>query len=164
MCGMLEDVRKMMKKQNGENVNKKKNTIKDSKACHVPGDITFRTKGTIPNLVLVCLWSNPKITAVGCTPNAIDAIAGYVGISLDEAKKTILALDKIEQVVFDTDTGEALTPNWLEYNYLQENSVAENPQHVMKALGDVQSSQLRGLLLKEISRLDVVFDAGIDSN
>lgn len=138
----------------------KKNSIKESKGCHVPTDITMRTKGTIPNLVLACLWSNPKISAVGCTPNSIDAIAGYVGTSLDEVKNVIVELEKIDQVIFDSATGEVLVPQWLEYNYLQEGSVAESPQQVLQALGDVKSSHLRGLILKEISRLDVMADAG----
>ena len=130
----------------------------DCGVCNVPTNMFERAKGRFA-FVLSCLWSNPSINAVGVTPNALAEIAKYTGLTKDEVAAAFEQLESTREVVIDGATGEAVIPQWLEFNYLQERTSAEKPEDVLRALDVCLSPKLKALLVKEISRLDVQFDA-----
>ena len=132
---------------------------KDDQVCHLPTDLISRVGGSLKALVLACLWSSPKISAVGCTQNMVETLVQYTGMDAPDVESKLRELEDIGEACVDWSTNEALVPQWLEFNYLQERSVAERPAAVFKALDEIKSSLLRERLLKEIARLDVHFDA-----
>ncbi len=126
--------------------------------CNVPTNMFERAQGRI-GFALSCLWSNPSTNAVGVTPHALSEIAKYTGLTTDDVDAAFKQLESDGEAMIDAATGEVLVPQWLEFNYLQERTPAENPKEVLSALDGVESPMLKALLLKEISRLDVQFDA-----
>jgi hypothetical protein len=131
------------------------------KVCHVPTDIIGRAGGGLTGLVLVCLWSNPVISAVGCTPDMVASIAKYTGMAEPAVIDSITVLEQVGQIMVDRETNEALVPGWLDLNYLQDRSVAEKPIDVMSAIDAVKSARLKSVLLKDITILDVQYDAAV---
>lgn len=130
----------------------------DNGVCNVPTNMFERAKGKAA-FALSCLWSNPGTNAVGVTPNALAEIAKYTGLTTVEVRDAFEQLESVRELVVDPTTGEALVPQWLEFNYLQERTPAEKPATVLHALVELLSPMLKALLVKEISRLDVQFDA-----
>lgn len=131
----------------------------NEKVCHVPADIIERAGGGLKGLVLMCLWSNPVISAVGCTPNMVANMTKYTGLSGPFVIDSITALEQAGQIMVDRDTNEVLTTGWLNFNYLQDRSAAERPAEVMSAMDAIKSDRLREALLKDIDALDVQYDA-----
>ena len=134
------------------------------KVCHVPVNIVGRAGEGLKGLVLACFWSNPFISAAGCTPDMVAVIARYTGMGEPAVQGAITVLDQIGQIIVDLDTNEALVPGWLDLNYLQERSVAEKPADVMLAIERVKSANLRNVLIKDIARLDVQYDASLSAS
>lgn len=64
--------------------------------------------------VLMCLWSNPFISAVGCTASMAESIAKYTGMPMSAVRSSIATLDQAGQIMVDQDTSEALVPGWLD--------------------------------------------------
>ena len=132
--------------------------MKEESLCHVPTDMFKRARG-LDGLVLACLWSNPDITATGITPKAKEAIAYYSGMTAEDVAAAFERLAVSGQAVLDANTREVLVPEWLQFNYLQEGTPSAHPADVLAALDAVSSGKIRDILVKEIARLDVQFDA-----
>lgn len=126
--------------------------------CQVPTNLTERAKG-MDGLVLGCLWSNPDVNAVGVTPTATQAVASYTRLETEDSAEIFRRLEQSGQIIWDQTTGEACVPDWLNTNYLVENTPAERPDWVMSAFESVKSMAIRSVLMKEIARLDVQCDA-----
>lgn len=135
--------------------------MNDAKVCHVPTDIIGRAGGGLKGLVLGCFWSNPVISAVGCTSDMVENIVKYTGMPKSDVIDSITLFEQAGLIMVDHDTNEALVPGWLDLNYLQERSVAEKPIDVMKALEVIKSARLGSVLLQDIDRLDVEYDAAV---
>lgn len=126
--------------------------------CYVPSNMFERSKGETA-LVLMCLWSNPYINAVGVTPGAVQIVAKCSGLPEPQVNEAIQRLQELGECVFDRESGEVWIPQWLEMNYLQESTPAAKPEWVIEAVKFVNNSQIRTLLIKELERFDVQFDA-----
>lgn len=127
----------------------------------VPSDLMVRVRDRMAKFVLMALWTNPSLTAVGITQNAVGNISRYTGLEPVEVEVIFESLIKDNQIEYDESTSEVLVAEWLDMNYLQDNTYAEHPSLVLEALNSVQSPKLKGLIQTEISRLDVLYDAGI---
>lgn len=130
----------------------------DMDVCQVPTDMFQRARG-MDGFVLGCLWSNPTVNAVGVTVLAEKAVAEYTGLPVAETTEILGRLAISGQIVWDNDTEEAWVPDWLQFNYLADRTPASIPGRVISALEEIRSAKIRILLVKEIARLDVQFDA-----
>ena len=124
-------------------------------ACS-PASLVRSIDGIINKVILRELWVSYVVSEVGCTANAFDSLAECTNFSIDEVKNSILYLAKIDQIIFDSETCEILIPQWLQYNYLQTGTRAENMKDILNALNNVKSIQLRTIIIDEIARIDKV--------
>lgn len=81
----------------------------------IPADLVSRAKG-VDALVLLSVWSNPYISMIGVTSDAVGNIAKYTRLQPDEVDAALKRLDKAKEVVFDPNTQEVMAPEWIKYN------------------------------------------------
>ena len=112
------------------------------KVCYVPEDMERRAKGP-DAIVLMSVWSNPYISEIGVTQNAVANIARYTSMSESDVDAALRRLDKAKEVVFDSETQEVMAPEWIQYNFDEEDDDSTADEEAPDLTGMPYSQTLR---------------------